>query len=79
MADNLILDSIYALHQTIGDALIGDLIYFLLGFQELLLQNIWYLADEILLAMVLIVIKHLLEGHKSIVANERRQLDSKVF
>lgn len=69
----------YTLHKRISYALIRNLVNFLFGLQELLLQNVWNLTDEHFFAMRLILVKHLLEWQKFVVTYEGRQLDSQVL
>jgi hypothetical protein len=67
------------LHETIGNSDVGDLVHLLPGLQELLLQNIWDLADEDLLTMAFVVVEHPLEGQEFIMADEWSQLHSQVL
>ena len=69
----------YTLHKRISNTLIRDFINFLFGLQELLLQNVWYLADEDLFAMRLVLIKHLLKRQELVMTYEGRQLDSQIL
>ena len=69
----------YTLHKRISNTLIRDFINFLFGLQELLLQNVWYLADEDLFAMRLVLIKHLLKRQELVMTYEGRQLDAQIL
>ena len=55
------------------------LVHFLLGFQELLLQNVRDLRHEILLAVALVLVEHLFQRQKLVVADERCQFDLQVL
>lgn len=68
-----VLDLIHSLHQAIGHALVGHLIHLLLGLQELLLKDVRNLADEDLLAVVFVIVKHFLGWQELVVTDERLQ------
>lgn len=79
MSNRQISDPCNSLHETVRDSDVGDLIYFLLGLQELLLENVRDLTDESLFAMSFVVIKYLLEGQELVMADEWSQFDSQIF
>ena len=79
MADSEVPHPVNSLHQRISNALVGYLVDLLLGLQEFLLQQVGYFGDKVLLTVGLILVEHLLQGQKFIVADERSQLDFQIL